>query len=85
MFRKMPANLRKLKALAAGLLMPAGPAALRANVQPDARGGGGSASWSDQKRVNWALRDQIRCVLALPPDRQTNFLRKRVAFRMSCL
>jgi hypothetical protein len=32
-----------------------------------------------------ALRDQIRRLLALPPDRRTHFLRKRVAYRMSCL
>ena len=32
-----------------------------------------------------ALRDQIRRFLALPPDRRTHFLRKRVAYRISCL
>lgn len=32
-----------------------------------------------------ALIDQIRRALALPPDRRTNFLRKRIGFRMSCL
>lgn len=32
-----------------------------------------------------ALIDQIRRALALPPDRRTHFLRKRIGFRMSCL
>jgi hypothetical protein len=32
-----------------------------------------------------ALVEQIRRALALPPDRRTNFLRKRIGFRMSCL
>ncbi|MDP2998924.1 MAG: hypothetical protein Q8N47_15660 [Bryobacterales bacterium] len=32
-----------------------------------------------------ALRDQIRRSLARPPERRTNFLRKRIAFRISCL
>jgi hypothetical protein len=32
-----------------------------------------------------ALRDQIRALLALPPGNRTNFLRKKVGIRMSCL
>ena len=32
-----------------------------------------------------ALRDQIRRLLALPPEKRTNFLRKKVGIRMSCL
>ena len=38
-----------------------------------------------KKESELALRDQIRRLLALPPDRRTNFLRRRVGFRMSCL
>ncbi|HEV2202098.1 MAG TPA: hypothetical protein VGR73_19945 [Bryobacteraceae bacterium] len=38
-----------------------------------------------KKESELALRDQIRRWLALPPDRRTNFLRKRVAYRVSCL
>jgi hypothetical protein len=30
-------------------------------------------------------RDLIRRLLALPPERRTHFLRKRVGIRMSCL
>jgi hypothetical protein len=32
-----------------------------------------------------AQRDQIRRLLALPMDQRTHFLRKRIAWRMSCL
>lgn len=32
-----------------------------------------------------ALGDQIRRLLAKPPGERTHFLRKRVAFRASCL
>jgi hypothetical protein len=32
-----------------------------------------------------ALRDQIRRQLALPPERRTHFLRKRIGIGMSCL
>jgi hypothetical protein len=38
-----------------------------------------------KRESDLALRDQIRRLLALPPDRRTNFLRKRVAYRISCL
>jgi hypothetical protein len=38
-----------------------------------------------KKESDLALRDQIRRWQALPPDRRTNFLRKRIAYRMSCL
>ena len=38
-----------------------------------------------KKESELALRDQIRRWQALPPDRRTNFLRKRIAFRVSCL
>jgi hypothetical protein len=31
------------------------------------------------------LIDQIRRLLALPMDRRTNFLRRRIGYRMSCL
>jgi len=31
------------------------------------------------------LRDQIRALLALPPERRTHFFRKRIGIRMSCL
>jgi hypothetical protein len=37
------------------------------------------------KESDLALIDQIRRLRALPPDRRTHFLRKRVAFRISCL
>ena len=38
-----------------------------------------------KKESDLALRDQIRRLLALPPERRTNFLRKRIGFRVSCL
>jgi hypothetical protein len=38
-----------------------------------------------KKESDAALLDQIRRLLALPPERRTNFLRKRIGFRMSCL
>lgn len=38
-----------------------------------------------KKESDLALRDQIRLLLALPPDRRTHFLRKRVSYRISCL
>jgi hypothetical protein len=38
-----------------------------------------------KKESDLALRDQIRRWQALPCDRRTNFLRKRIAYRMSCL
>jgi len=37
------------------------------------------------KESDLALRDQIRRLLALPPERRTHFLRKRAGIRMSCL
>lgn len=38
-----------------------------------------------KKESDLALRDQIRRWQALPPDRRTHFLRRRLAYRMSCL
>lgn len=38
-----------------------------------------------KKESDLALRDQIRRLLALPAERRTNFLRKRIGFRISCL
>jgi len=38
-----------------------------------------------KKESDAALRDQIRRLLALPMERRTHFLRKRIGFRMSCL
>jgi hypothetical protein len=38
-----------------------------------------------KKESELALRDQIRRLLALPPDRRTHFLRKRLEYRVSCL
>lgn len=38
-----------------------------------------------KKESELVLTDQIRRLLALPPERRTNFLRKRVAYRISCL
>jgi hypothetical protein len=38
-----------------------------------------------KKESDLALRDQIRRWQALPPGRRTHFLRKRIAYRMSCL
>jgi len=38
-----------------------------------------------KKESDAALRDQIRRLLALPIERRTHFLRKRIGFRMSCL
>ena len=38
-----------------------------------------------KKESDLALRDQIQRLLALPPERRTHFLRKRVGLRMSCI
>jgi hypothetical protein len=38
-----------------------------------------------KRESDLALCDQIRKLLALPLDKRTNFLRKRVGIRMSCL
>jgi hypothetical protein len=38
-----------------------------------------------KKESELALRDQIRRLLALPPERRCNFLRKRIGYRISCL
>jgi hypothetical protein len=38
-----------------------------------------------KKESDAALRDQIRRLLALPMERRTHFLRKRIGLRMSCL
>jgi hypothetical protein len=37
------------------------------------------------EKVDPALRDQVRKLLALPPEKRTNFLRKKIGIRMSCL
>ena len=38
-----------------------------------------------KKESELALRDQIRRLLALPPERRCTFLRKRIGYRISCL
>ncbi len=38
-----------------------------------------------KKESDLALHDQIRRLLALPMEKRTHFLRKRVGVRMSCL
>jgi hypothetical protein len=38
-----------------------------------------------KKETDLALRDQIQRLLALPPERRTHFLRKRIGLRMSCI
>jgi hypothetical protein len=38
-----------------------------------------------QKESELAVRDQIRRLLALPMEKRTHFLRKRIGIRMSCL
>jgi hypothetical protein len=38
-----------------------------------------------KKESDLVQLDQIRRWLALPPNRRTHFLRKRVAYRISCL
>ena len=38
-----------------------------------------------KKESDLVLRDQLRRLLALPPDRRTHFLRRRLGYRISCL
>jgi hypothetical protein len=38
-----------------------------------------------KRESDLALRDQIRRLLAKPPEERTHFLRKRVGLRGSCL
>lgn len=38
-----------------------------------------------KKESDLAERELIRRLLALPPEKRTNFLRKRVGIRMTCL
>jgi len=38
-----------------------------------------------KKESELAQRDQIRRLMALPPEHRTNFLRKRLGYRISCL
>jgi hypothetical protein len=38
-----------------------------------------------KKESDLAERDLIRRLLALPPEKRTHFLRKRVGIRMTCL
>ena len=38
-----------------------------------------------KKESELALREQTRRLLALPPEKRTHFLRKRVGIRASCI
>src|ERR1035437_3125358 len=99
LFRRTPANVRKLSAIARELQAVLSS---RARKQPAVHAIWPCyLSWRKclkkslvsrkarlevlKKESDLAERDLIRRLLALPPEKRTHFLRKRVGIRMSCL